>query len=106
MLMYALPKNRKVHFVKAKLKGTASLWWHNVQNQLYKTGQPPIDIWDGMNLKMKVHFFPVYYEQHMYTKLFYLKECTKLVKEYTKEIYKLSIQNQVWKIEAQTCSLL
>ena len=32
---YAMPKNRKVHFVKAKLKGVTHLWWHNIKNKLY-----------------------------------------------------------------------
>ena len=35
---YAMPKNRKVRFVKAKLKGVACLWWHNIENWLYRTG--------------------------------------------------------------------
>ena len=48
---YAMPKNRKVRFVKAKLKRAAHLWWYNIKNQLHKTGQPPIDTWDEMKLK-------------------------------------------------------
>ena len=35
---YVMPKNRKVRFVKAKLKGVAWLWWHNIENWLYRTG--------------------------------------------------------------------
>ena len=35
---YAMPKNRKVCFVKAKLKGVVRLWWHNIKNQLYRSG--------------------------------------------------------------------
>ncbi|RVW40465.1 hypothetical protein CK203_092335 [Vitis vinifera] len=71
---YAMPENRKVRFVKAKLKGAARLWWHNIENQAHRTGQPPIDTWDEMKLKMKEHFLPTDYEQLMYTKLFSLKQ--------------------------------
>ena len=71
---YALPENRKVHFLKAKLKGAARLWWYNIENQLHKMDQPPIDIWDEKKLKMKEHFLPTDYEQLMYTKLFALKQ--------------------------------
>ncbi|RVW83819.1 Transposon Ty3-G Gag-Pol polyprotein [Vitis vinifera] len=60
---YAMPENRKVRFVKAKLKGAARLWWHNIENQVHRTGQPPIDTWDEMKLKMKEHFLPTDYEQ-------------------------------------------
>ena len=88
---YAMPKNRKVRFVKAKLKGAAHLWWYNIENQLHRTGQPPIDTWDEMKLKMMEHFLPSDYEQLMYTKLFSLKQDTKSVQEYTEEFHELSI---------------
>ncbi|RVW31891.1 Transposon Ty3-G Gag-Pol polyprotein [Vitis vinifera] len=60
---YAMPENRKVRFVKAKLKGAARLWWHNIENQVHRTGQPPIDTWDEMKLKMNEHFLQTDYEQ-------------------------------------------
>ncbi|RVW25828.1 Transposon Ty3-G Gag-Pol polyprotein [Vitis vinifera] len=59
--------SRKVRFVKAKLKGATRLWWHNIENQVHRTGQPPIDTWDEMKLKMKEHFLPTDYEQLMTT---------------------------------------
>ena len=62
-----MPKNRKVRFVKAKLKGAARLWWYNIENQLHRTDQPPIDTWDEMKLKMKGHFLQIDYEQLMDT---------------------------------------
>ncbi|KAL6328604.1 hypothetical protein AAG906_003289 [Vitis piasezkii] len=39
-----------------------------------RNGQPPIDTWDEMKLKMKEHFLPTDYEQLMYTKLFSLNK--------------------------------
>ena len=98
---YAMSDNRKVRFVKAKLKGTAHLWWYNIENQLHRTGQPPIDTWDEMKLKMKEHFLQTAYEQPMYTKLLSLKQDTKSVEEYTEEFHELSIQNQVRESDAQ-----
>ena len=98
---YAMPDNRKVRFVKAKLKGVAGLWCYNIENQLHIMGQPPIDTWDEMKLKMKEHFLPTDYEQLMYIKLFSLKQDTKSVKEYTEEFHELSIRNQVWESDAQ-----
>ena len=68
---YAMPDNRKVCFVKAKLKGATHLWWYNIKNQLHRMGQPLIDTWDEM--KLKEHFLPTDYEQFMNTKLFSLK---------------------------------
>ncbi|RVW76445.1 Transposon Tf2-12 polyprotein [Vitis vinifera] len=63
---YAMRENRKVRFVKAKLKGAARLWWHNIENQAHRISQPPIDTWDEMKLKMKEHFLPTDYEQLMH----------------------------------------
>ena len=57
-----MPENRKIRIVKAKLKGATCLWWHNIENQLCRTRQPPIDTWDEMKLKMKEHFLPIDYE--------------------------------------------
>ena len=88
---YAMPENRKVRFVKAKLKGAAHLWWYNIENQLHRTDQPPIDTWDEMKFMMKEHFLPTDYEQLMYTKLFSLKQDTKSVEEYIEEFHELSI---------------
>ena len=67
---HEMPENRKFHFVKAKLKRTVCLWQHNIENQLHRTRQPPIDTWDQMKLKIKEHFLPTDYEQLMSTKLF------------------------------------
>ncbi|RVW85285.1 Transposon Ty3-I Gag-Pol polyprotein [Vitis vinifera] len=75
--------------------------WHNIKNQVHRTGQPPIDTWDEMKLKMKEHFLPIDYEQLMYTKLFSLKQGTKSVEEYTEEFHELSIRNQVRESDAQ-----
>ena len=98
---YAMLENRNVRFVKAKLKGAARLWWHNIVNQVHITCQPPIDTWDEMKLKMKEHFLLTDYEQLMYTKLFSLKQGIKSVEEYIEEFHELSIRNQVRESDAQ-----
>ena len=74
---------------------------HNIENQVHRIGQPPIDTRDEMKLKMKEHFLPTDYEQRMYTKLFSLKQGTKSVEEYTEEFHELSIRNQVRESDAQ-----
>ncbi|RVW93025.1 Retrovirus-related Pol polyprotein from transposon 297 [Vitis vinifera] len=74
---------------------------HNIENQVHRIGQPPIDTRDEMKLKMKEHFLPTDYEQLMYTKLFSLKQGTKSVEEYTEEFHELSIRNQVRESDAQ-----
>ena len=77
--------------MKAKLKGATRLWLHNIENQVHRTSQPPIDTWDKMELKMKEQFLPTDYEQLMYAKLFSLKQGIKSVEEYTEEFQEPSI---------------
>ncbi|RVX17088.1 Transposon Ty3-I Gag-Pol polyprotein [Vitis vinifera] len=96
-----MPENRKVRFVKAKLKGATCLWWHNIENQVHRTGQPPIDTWDEMKLKMKEHFLPIIMNNLCITNLFSLKQVTKSVEEYTEEFHELSIRNQVRESDSQ-----
>ena len=47
---YAMPKNRKVGFARAKLKGPACIWWYNIDKLklLYRTGQPPVLYTQGL----------------------------------------------------------
>ena len=51
---YAMPENRKVRFVKAKVKGAAHLWWHNIERacdkpskKLHSDGEKVLFLDDG-----------------------------------------------------------
>lgn len=66
---FNLAAERKVRFVKMKLKGQARVWWHSVEEQLHRLRQPPIADWEEMKLKLQENIFP------LITKKPYLKSC-------------------------------
>ena len=51
-----IPHGKKVKFVAFKLKGAASAWWQNVQNQRRVAGKPLIKSWSRMQRMMKEYF--------------------------------------------------
>ena len=77
-----VPENRKVCFVKAKLKGAACLWCHNIKNRLHRMGQPLIDMWDEMKLKMNEHFFQLTMNNSCTQNCFLLNKVPSLLKIY------------------------
>ncbi|KAL5763413.1 hypothetical protein ACOSP7_019677 [Xanthoceras sorbifolium] len=45
---FSVSEERKVRFVKMKLKGPACAWWSSVEEQLRRTHQPSIIKWEEM----------------------------------------------------------
>ena len=50
-----------------------SLWWHGIEDQLYRTNQSSIGIGNEIKLKMKECFLLIDYEQLPHAKIFNLK---------------------------------
>lgn len=50
---FGMTKDRKVRFVKMRLKGQTRVRWQSVEEQLYRTHQPPIMDWEKMRLKLQ-----------------------------------------------------
>lgn len=50
---FSVPEERKVHFVKLKLKGPARAWWSIVEEQLQRTYQAPIIEWGEMKERLE-----------------------------------------------------
>ena len=36
-----------------KLKGQTRVWWHSIEEQLYRLWQPPVTYWEKMKLSLK-----------------------------------------------------
>ncbi|KAL5825106.1 hypothetical protein ACOSQ3_021169 [Xanthoceras sorbifolium] len=50
---FSVPEDRKVRFVKLKLKGPARVWWSSVEEQLRRTHQAPIIDWEEMKERLE-----------------------------------------------------
>ena len=87
-----LEENRKVLFVKLKLKGTALQWWKRVEEQRARQGKPKISTWEHMKAKLRKQFLPADYTMELYEKFHGLKQNNMSVEEYTAEFNNLSIR--------------
>nr|CAD1818628.1 unnamed protein product [Ananas comosus var. bracteatus] len=52
-------ENRKVLFVKLKLKGTALQWWKIAEEQHAWQGKPKVNTWEQMKIKLRKQFLPL-----------------------------------------------
>ncbi|XP_017970464.1 PREDICTED: uncharacterized protein LOC18609565 [Theobroma cacao] len=87
-----MAENRKVLFVKLKLKDTALQWWKRVEEQRARQGKLKISTWEHMKSKLRKQFLPVDYTMELYEKFHCLKQNNMTVEEYTSEFNNLSIR--------------
>jgi hypothetical protein len=99
---FGLAAERKVQFVKMKLKGQARVWWQSVEDQLYRLRQLAITDWEEMRLKLQEKYLPVDYEEMLFEELLFLRQGATTVEEYTNRFHELSIRSHVSETERQT----
>jgi hypothetical protein len=75
-----------------KIKGHATLWWGELQDERRRKGKQKINNWDRMVAKMKAKFMPKDYQINLFRKLQNLRQKGMTVKEYMKDFYKLNIR--------------
>nr|CAD1821732.1 unnamed protein product [Ananas comosus var. bracteatus] len=99
-----MAENRKVLFVKLKLKGTALQWWKRVEEQRARQGKPKVSTWEQMKIKLQKQFLPADYTMEQYEKFHSLKQQSMNVEEYNSEFYNLSIREGLNKTNEQVTS--
>ena len=62
------------------------IWWEQVIERREARGEPPITTWAQMKDVMRARFMPTYYNCDLFKKLQLLKQGTKSVEEYYKEM--------------------
>ncbi|CAL2249473.1 unnamed protein product [Prunus armeniaca] len=87
-----MAEDRKVLFVKLKLKSTALQWWKRVEEQRARQGKQKINTWDRMKSKLRKQFLPADYTMELYEQFHNLKQRDMSVEEYTSEFNNLSIR--------------
>ena len=85
-------EEKKVRHAITRLKGHATLWWDELQDERRSEGKQKINNWGIMVAKMKVKFMPKDYQINLFKKLQNLRQKGMTVKEYTEEFYKLNIR--------------
>jgi hypothetical protein len=87
-----IEEDKKVRHVFMKLKGHATLWWDDLQDDRRCKGKQKIKIWDRMIAKMKAKFIPRDYQINLFRRMQNLRHKLMTMKEYTEEFYRLNIK--------------
>ncbi|KAK0583599.1 hypothetical protein LWI29_038569 [Acer saccharum] len=100
---FSVPEERKVRFVKLKLKGPARAWWSSVEEQLRRTHQAPITDWVEMRDRLESKYLPINYDQLIYEDMLQWKQEPKAsVDQYTERFHELSVRSKAVETETQS----
>ncbi|KAL5800191.1 hypothetical protein ACOSQ4_033075 [Xanthoceras sorbifolium] len=89
---FLVPEDRKVRFVKLKLKGPACAWWSN---------------WEEMKQRLESKYLPINYDQLIYEDMLQWKQGPKiLVDQYTERFHVNSIGRIANKLDGQIPAVL
>ncbi|KAI9160345.1 hypothetical protein LWI28_007308 [Acer negundo] len=92
---FSVPDDRKVRFVKLKLKGPARAWWSSVEEQIRPTRQAPITEWEEMKERLESKYLPINYEQLIYEDMLQWSQGTKATNDqYTERFHELTVRSQ------------
>jgi hypothetical protein len=87
-----IEEDNKVRHAVTRLKGHATLWWDELQEDRCCKGKQKIKSWDRMIAKMKEKFIPRDYQITLFKRMQNLRQKLMTVKEYTEEFYRLKIR--------------
>jgi hypothetical protein len=62
-------EEKKVRHVVSRLKGHATLWWDELQDDRRRKGKQKIKSWDRMVSKLKVKFIPKDYQISLFRRM-------------------------------------
>jgi hypothetical protein len=97
-----LSLDRRVRFVKMKLKGQARVWWQSVEEHLQRLRQPSISDWGEMKMKLQEKYLPIDDEESLFEELVLLRQGNTSVDDYANKFHELSVRSQVAETRRQT----
>ena len=79
-------EEKKIAMASLEFQDYVLIWWEQVIERQAARGEPPITTWAQMKDVMRACFVPTYYNRDLFKKLQQLKQGTKSVEEYYKEM--------------------
>ncbi|KAK1601654.1 hypothetical protein QYE76_016908, partial [Lolium multiflorum] len=93
---------KKVAMASLEFEEYANTWWEQVVTLREEKGEPPIDTWEDMKEEMQARFVPTHYKTDLFNKLQKLKQGTKTVEEFFKEMELTMMRANIQESENQT----
>ncbi|KAK1694464.1 hypothetical protein QYE76_011161 [Lolium multiflorum] len=93
---------KKVAMASLEFEDYANTWWEQVVTLREEKGEPPIDTWEDMKEEMQARFVPQHYKTDVFNKLQKLKQGTKTVEEFFKEMELTMMRANIQESENQT----
>ncbi|KAK1682632.1 hypothetical protein QYE76_043480 [Lolium multiflorum] len=92
---------KKVAMASLEFEDYTNTWWEQVVTLREEKGEPPIDTWEEME-EMQARFVPTHYKTDLFNKLQKLKQGTKTVEEFYKEMELTMMRANIQESENQT----
>ncbi|KAK1608591.1 hypothetical protein QYE76_032264 [Lolium multiflorum] len=93
---------KKVAMASLEFEDYANTWWEQVVTLREEKGDPPIATWEDMKEEMEARFVPTHYKTDLFNKLQKLKQGTKTVEEFFKEMELTMMRANIQESENQT----
>ncbi|KAL4318276.1 hypothetical protein GQ457_18G000280 [Hibiscus cannabinus] len=83
---YNYSEQKKVRLAAMEFVDYALLWWDQLLLSRRRTGEGPVTTWNEMKLIMRKRFVPSHYHRELYQKLQNLKQGSRTVEDFFKEM--------------------
>ncbi|KAK1681486.1 hypothetical protein QYE76_042334 [Lolium multiflorum] len=93
---------RTLAMASLEFEDYANTWWEQVVTLREEKGDPPIDTWEDMKEEMEARFVSKHYKTDLFNKLQKLKQGTKTVEEFFKEMELTMMRANIQESENQT----
>ncbi|XP_057818140.2 uncharacterized protein LOC131031119 [Cryptomeria japonica] len=94
-------EEKKVSLARARLKGSALMWWTVLQEERVNAGKKRISSWERMKTKIKNQFLPCDFEVQMFKKIQNFRQRELDVSSYTEEFHRLSLRSRKHEDESE-----
>ena len=92
----------KLHMASLEFDEYALIWWEQVLNQREEHDELAVATWVEMKHEMRARFVPSHYKRDLFERLQNMRQGTRSVEEYYKEMEKAMIRAKVKEDEEQT----